>query len=310
MKTNIFKLLLAPAVVALAVTACKEKTDVAITDTEPHGIILANMDTTVSPKADFYNYVNGNWMKNNEIPDDETSWAGFTILRKKTSKDMLNILEKAKKSDKYAPETDQAKALMIYESQLDTVARNNAGIEPLKPTLEKIAAMNSMEDFQKLMSEDAVAVSQPFLGLAAFSNPNNSAMNSAYITPGGLGLPDRDFYTNTDPASVKIREQYVDHITRMLQFLGDSEESAHKQAETILAFETKLATPRLDKVASRDFRNFNNPKSVAELQKMLPQVKWEEAFKSMGVTKKVDTVIVMQPKYMETLNQMFCKARF
>ena len=310
MKTNFLKPVVAFAVVAVAATACKEKTEVAVADTEPHGIILANMDTTVSPKDDFYNYVNGNWMKNNEIPDDETSWAGFTILRKKTSKDMLNILAKAKESGKYAPETDQAKALMIYESKLDSVARDKAGIEPLKPTLEKIAAMNSMEDFQKLMAEEAVAVSQPFLGLAAFSNPNNSAINSAYITPGGLGLPDRDFYTNTDPASVKIREQYVDHITRMLKFLGDWEEAARKQAETILAFETKLATPRLDKVASRDFRNFNNPRSITELQKMLPQIQWEQAFEQMDINKQLDTVIVMQPKYMETLKQMFSKPDF
>ncbi len=310
MKTNFLKPVVAFTVIAVAATACKDKTEVAVADTEPHGIILANMDTTVSPKDDFYNYVNGNWMKNNEIPDDETSWAGFTILRKKTSKDMLNILAKAKESGKYAPDTDQAKALMIYESKLDSTARDKAGIEPLKPTLEKIAAMDSMEDFQQLMTEDAVAVSQPFLGLAAFSNPNNSAINSAYITPGGLGLPDRDFYTSTDPASVKIREQYVDHITRMLQFLGDSEESARKQAETILAFETKLATPRLDKVASRDFRNFNNPRSIAELQQMLPQIQWEKAFEQMGIDKKLDTVIVMQPKYMETLKQMFSKPDF
>lgn len=310
MKTNFLKPVLAFAVIAAAATACKEKTEVAKTDTEPRGIILANMDTTVSPKADFYNYVNGNWMKENEIPDDQTSWGGFTILRKKTDADVLNILAKAKESGKYDADTDQAKALMIYESKLDTIARNKAGIEPINPILDKIAAMNSMEDFQKLMSEDAVSVSQPFVGLAAFSNPSNSAMNAAYITPGSLGLPDRDFYTNTDPASEKIRQQYVDHITRMLQFLGDTEDSARKQGETILAFEAKLAAPRLDKVASRDFRNFNNPRSIEELQKMLPQLKWEQVFKDMGVTKNLDTVIVMQPKYMETLKQIFAKPDF
>ena len=310
MKTNLLKPVLAFAVIAAAATSCKEKIEVAMTDTEPRGIILANMDTTVSPKVDFYNYVNGNWMKENEIPDDQTSWGGFTILRKKTDADVLNILNKAKESGKYAADTDQAKALMIFESKLDTVARAKAGIEPIKPILEKIAAANSMEDFQKLMSEDAVSVSQPFYGLYVMSNPSNSAMNSAYVTPGSLGLPDRDFYTNTDPASVKIREQYVNHITRMLQFLGDTEESARKQAKTILAFETKLATPRLDKVESRDFRNFNNPRSVAELQKMLPQIKWEQAFKDMGITKSLDTVIVMQPKYMETLKQVFAKSDF
>jgi putative endopeptidase len=305
MKNNLLKPAMAIAIVAVTVTACKKKTEVSKTDTEEHGIILANMDTTVSPKVDFYNYVNGNWMKNNEIPDDETTWGGFTILRKKTNKDMLNILDKAEKSGKYADDTDQAKALMIFESKLDTVARNKAGIAPLQPTLDKIAAIKTFDDFQKLITTDAVSVSQPFLGVAAFSNPSNSAMNSAYITPGGLGLPDRDFYTNTDPASEKIRQQYVAHITRMLQFLGDSEESAHKQAETILAFETKLAEPRLDKVARRDFRNFNNPRSMAELQKEVPEINWEQAFKNMGVTKKMDTVIVMQPKYMQTVQKMF-----
>ncbi|QAA82472.1 M13 family peptidase [Aequorivita sp. H23M31] len=310
MKIKFLKPAVAFAVIMVSATSCKEKAEVAKADTESHGINLQDMDTTVSPKVDFYNYVNGNWMKHNEIPDDQTSWGGFTILRKNTDADVLNILAKAKESGKYAADTDQAKALMIYETELDTVARNKAGIEPLKPALEKIASMNSMEDFQKLISANAATISQPFLGLAAFSNPSNSAINSAYITPGGLGLPDRDFYTNMDPASVKIREQYVDHITRMLQFLGDSEESAHKQAETILAFETKLATPRLDKVASRDFRNFNNPKSISELQKMVPEIKWEQAFKDMGVTKELDTVIVMQPKYMETLNQIFSKPDF
>ena len=310
MKKNFLQPALAFAVVVAVTTSCKEKTEIAKVETEAHGIILEDMDTTVSPKVDFYNFVNGNWMKNNEIPDDQTQWGGFTILRKKTDADVLNILAKAKESGKYDATTDQAKALMIYESELDTVSRNKAGINPLKPTLDKIAAMKNMDDFQKLLSKDAVSVAQPFIGLAAFSNPSNSAMNSAYITPGGLGLPDRDFYTNSDPASVKIRQQYVDHITRMLQFLGDSEESARKQAETILAFETKLATPRLDKVASRDFRNFNNPRSVAELQKMIPQIKWEQAFKDMGVTKNLDTVIVMQPKYMETLKQMFAKPDF
>lgn len=310
MKSTILKPALAIAIIASATYGCKEKSEIAQTHNEPHGIILADMDTTVSPRVDFYNFVNGNWMKNNEIPDDQTRWGGFTILRKKTDADVLNIIEKAQESGKYAPETDQAKALMIFETQLDTLTRNKAGIDPIKPALEKIEAMNSIADFQKLIAKNSVTVSQPFLGFAVFSNPSNSAINSGYITPGGLGLPDRDFYTNTDPESEKIRQQYVDHITRMLQFLGDSEESARQQAETILAFETKLALPRLDKVARRDFRNFNNPRSMAQVQQILPQIKWEETLKGMGITKKIDTLIVMQPKYMETLNKMFADPDF
>ncbi|OAB80123.1 M13 family metallopeptidase [Cochleicola gelatinilyticus] len=312
MKKNSFKSIFSIAILTVAVSACNEKKDtkMAAAETEERGIILSNMDTTVNPKEDFYNFVNGSWMKNTEIPEDQDRWGGFNVLRKKTDKDVLSILDKAGKSGNYAADTDQAKALMIFNSELDTVARNEAGIKPLQPALDKIDGINSIEDFQRVMTEDAVAVSQPFIGVAAFSNPSNSAMNSAYITPGGLGLPDRDFYTNTDAKSVEIRTKYVDHITRMLQFIGGSEEDARKQAEQILAFETKLAIPRLDKVASRDFRNFNNPRSLEQVQEMVPQIQWKKAFKDMGVTKELDTVIVMQPKYMEVVKGMMANPDF
>ncbi|MCT8339220.1 M13 family metallopeptidase [Flavobacteriaceae bacterium TK19130] len=291
-----------------AVSSCGDKDkDMAKAEKEERGIILSNMDTTVAPSEDFYSYVNGNWMKNTEIPEDETRWGGFNVLRKTTAKDVLNIMNAAKESGKYADDTDQAKALMIFESELDTVARNEAGIKPLQPALDKIESISSVEDFQKVMTEDAVEISQPFFGIAAFSNPNNSAMNVAYITPGGLGLPDRDYYLNEDPKSVEIREEYVNHITRMLQFLGDSEEEARQQAETILVFETKLAEPRLDKVASRDFRNFNNPRSMQEIQKMVPAISWEKAFDDLGVEKELDTVMAMQPKYMKEAQDIMSK---
>ncbi len=295
--------------VTLTMVSCKdkEKNMAATADEGPRGIILANMDTTVSPKEDFYNYVNGTWMKNTEIPDDQVRWGGFNVLRKKTDQDVLDILAKAQESDAYAEDTDQAKAIMLFETELDTVARNEAGIQPLQPALDRIASISSVEDFQSVMTENATTVSQPFMGIAAFSNPNNSAMNAAYITPGGLGLPDRDYYTNDDPASQKIRQQYVDHITRMLQFLGDSEADARSQAETILAFETTLAEPRLDKVARRDFRNFNNPRSMQQVQEMVPAVQWEKAFDDLGVEKELDTVMVMQPAYMETLQKVLAK---
>jgi putative endopeptidase len=304
MKTNMLKSVFAMAVMTVAVVSCGDKDKTAKADDEPRGIILANMDTTVSPKNDFYNYVNGNWMKVTEIPDDQVRWGGFGVLRKKTDFDVLEILDRAKKSNTYAAETDQAKAIMLFDSELDTVARNAAGIEPLKVALDKIASIASVEDFQKAMTLYATEISQPFIGIAAFSNPNDSSMNSAYITPGGLGLPDRDYYTNTDAKSVEIRAQYVDHIAKMLQFLGDSEADARKQAEIILAFETKLATPRLDKVASRDFRNFNNPRSMEQVQKLVPAISWKEAFKDLGVAKEIDTVMVMQPAYMKVLQNV------
>lgn len=303
MRTNILRSALVLAAMTVIVASCKK--DGADQNDEPRGIILANMDTTVSPKEDFYSYVNGAWMDNTEIPDDQVRWGGFNILRKQTDHDVLAILDEAQQLDVYGPSTDQAKAIMIFSSELDTVARDAAGITPIQPVLDKIAAVSSLEDYQKLMTENAAEVSQPFLGLAAFSNPNNSAINSAYITPGGLGLPDRDYYLNTDAKSVEIRGQYVDHITRMLQFLGDSEEEARSQAEAVLAFETKLAEPRLDKVASRDFRNFNNPRSMTEIEDKYSAISWKKALEDLGATTMPDTLILMQPAYMDVVQNIF-----
>ncbi|MBT8259888.1 MAG: M13 family metallopeptidase [Flavobacteriaceae bacterium] len=303
MKTNIKTLFLLVLVTLFGFTSCKEdsKKDLAEVEKIP-GIILENMDTSVSPKDDFYNYVNGNWMKTNTIPDEESRWGGFGVLRKSTRADVLEILNTSKELGTYAEGTDQKKALLIFESELDTVARNEAGLEPLKPLLEAINGINSMDDMVNIYAT-TLGVSAPFMGFASFPDLNDSSVNAAYIVPGGLGLPDRDYYIDQDEKSKERRSQYLDHITRMLQFIDFDEAKARETANTILALETKLAEPRLDKVQSRDIRNFNNPRTLAELQEMTPAIKWEQFITDLGVTKKLDTVMVMQPKYMESLQQ-------
>lgn len=293
------------AVFVLAFVGCKNETkkeeSKAIAEVEKiPGIVLENMDSNISPKEDFYNYVNGNWMKTTEIPEDRTRWGGFGVLRKKTDDDVLKILEEAKSSGKYTAGTDQHKALVIFESIMDTIARNKAGVTPLQPTLDKIASIKNIEDLQTILATETAA-SSPFLGFTSFPDLNDSDINAPYVTTGGLGLPDRDYYLDQDEKSKEIRGQYVDHITRMLQFIGDSEEQARKAAGIILDIETKLAEPRLDKVESRDARNFNNPRSIAQLSEMTSSVNWNKLIKDLGVTKQLDTVMVLQPKYMKAL---------
>jgi putative endopeptidase len=243
-------------------------------------------------------------METTEIPADRTSWGGFGVLLKKTDDDVLAILDEAGKSGKYASDTDQAKALMIYNTMLDTVARDKAGITPLQPALDAIAGIKNIEDMQTILATMPIEVSAPFMGLSVFPNLSDSSMNAPYLTSGGLGLPDRDFYLEEDAKSKEIREKYVAHITRMLQFLGDDEAKARKDAETILALETKLAAPRLDKVQSRDMRNFNNPKSIAELSELMPAINWNKLFTDLG-TKKFETIIVTELEYVKALQEIF-----
>ncbi|MGK0252122.1 MAG: putative endopeptidase, partial [Gammaproteobacteria bacterium] len=265
------------------------------------GIILENMDTTVSPKDDFYNYVNGSWMKNTSIPDDRSTWGGFSVLVKSTDKDVLAILAEAKASGKYAAGTDQAKALAIFDTKLDTLARNEAGIAPLQPALDDIASVQNLSDLQTIVATNP-AVATPFISIGAGANLSDSSMNAVYLGANGLGLGDRDFYVLQDTKSKEIREEYKKHISRMLQMLGDSETEANAASVKILAMETTLAEPRLDKVQSRDARNFNNPRSLAEADKMLTAIDLPKMISDLGITKKFDTLIVTQLKYTETLN--------
>lgn len=288
---------------ALALISCKQESQetVATTEVKIPGIILENMDTTVSPKDDFYNYVNGSWMKNTTIPDDRSTWGGFSVLRKSTDKDVLAILAEAKASGKYAAGTDQAKALAIFDTKLDTLARNEAGIKPLQPALDAIAGVQNLSDLQTIFATNP-AVSTPFISVGAGADLNDSSMNAVYMGANGLGLGNRDFYVLQDTKSKEIREEYKKHITRMLQMLGDSEADAKEASEKILAMETELAEPRLDKVQSRDARNFNNPRSITQADEMLSSIDLNKMISDLGITKKFDTLIVTQLKYTEALD--------
>jgi len=301
MKINQTKLLFASLFAFLGLMACKEepKNEMAEAEKIP-GIILENMDTSVDPKQDFYSFVNGNWVKTNTIPDDESRWGGFGVLRKSTRADVLEIIKTSKELGKYEEGSDQKKALLIFESELDTLARNEAGIEPIKPLLNAINSINSLSDMQTVYAK-TVGVSAPFAGIGANPDLNDSSMNTAWVFPGGLGLQ-RDYYLDQDSKSKEIRGQYKDHIARMFQFMEYDEASARKAAELVLKLETELAQPRLDKVESRDIRNFNNPRSVSQLQEITPAIDWNKFIADMGVTQQVDTVLVMQPKYMAALN--------
>ena len=295
------------ASVALLLTSCTEVTKDSKKAAElSHGIILKNMDTTINPKDDFYNYVNGNWMKNTKIPEDRTIWGGFSVLRKSTDKDVLDILAKAKKNGNYNADTDQAKALFLFDSKLDIDTRNTAGINPLQPALDAIASINNLNDLQTVLMT-VPNVSSPFMEFVSFGDLNDSTINAAYLTENGLGLGERDYYLDMDTKSVEIRSKYVEHISRMLQFLGDDEISAIASAEKILTMETELAIPRLDKVQSRDMRNYNNPTSISDIQLLIPSFDIQKMMADKKIKQKIDTLIVTQPKFINALNSFLTK---
>ena len=269
------------------------------------GINVPFMDKSVKPSDDFFKFVNGTWLKNTEIPADKTRWGSFDELRQNTDKDALAILKEATKNPKYKSNTDQGKAIIMYKAAMDTLARNKQGIAPLAPYLAKINAVKNVKDLQKLMMEtEAQGGGVGFFGIGIGADEKNSTRNVVSVGPGGLGLPDRDYYVSEDKDSKEKREKYVVHVAKMLQFLNESPEQAKADAEKILALEIQMSKPRLDRVERRDSKKQYNPTAIADLQKMLPAIDWNTYIKGIGIA-KIDTIIVSQPRYMNSLQALF-----
>ena len=269
------------------------------------GIDTSLMDSSVSPKNDFFKFVNGTWLKNTPIPSDKTRWGSFDELIQKTDKDALAILKEASASQKYPSKTDQGKAINLYKSILDTVSRNQQGAAPLKPYLAKIDKIKNIKDLQKFMMEmEANGDGIGFFGFGVYSDLKDSNRNAVYLSPGSFGLPDRDYYVSDDKDSKEKRDLYQIHVAKMLPFLGESPIQARLDAGKILALEIALSEPRMDRVESRDSRKQYNPMSVAELQKMVPAINWKKYLETIGI-KNTDTIIVTQPKYMAALQLVF-----
>ena len=271
------------------------------------GLNLDLMDKSVKPQNDFFNFVNGTWLKNTEIPADKTRWGSFDELRQNTDKDALAILKDATSNPKYNSNTDQGKAINVYKSVMDTIARNKQGITPLKPYLAKIDAVKNIQDLQNLMIEygkDGGGVG--FFGIGIGADEKNSTKNSVTIYPGGLGLPDKDYYSADDKDTKEKRDKYVLHVARMLQFLGEKPAEAATNAKKVLAIETAMSDPRLTRSERRDTKKQYNPKTIAQLQTMVPIMNWNTYLNGIGL-KSLDSVIVTQPKYIESLQTLFAK---
>ena len=270
---------------------------------EKHGINLDLMDKSVKPGNDFFRYVNGTWFDKTDIPNDRTRWGSFDELRQNTDKDALAILKDAA-SKKLDPKSDQAKAVTIFKTYMDTISRNKLGIKPIQPILAKINALKNITDLNHLIIEMQPQGGLGFYGIGVGADAKNSNKNVVNIGLGSLGLPDRDYYVADDADSKEKREKYVLHVARMFQFIGETPEQAKTNAQKVLTLETAMAKPRLDRVERRDRRKTYNPMTVADLQKLTPSVNWEKYISGVGIT-KLDSLVVSQPKYMTALETIF-----
>jgi putative endopeptidase len=300
------KTLFITTVISFAMVACKQRNPVEKTA----GIILENMDPSVKPAENFFRHVNGNWLKNTEIPDDQTSWGGFNELRKKTDGDVLTILNNAIEKRNFPKvvdakgnniDSDQEKAVNYYQTIMDTVARNQQGKKPIVPFLSKIAAIKTKKDVENYIINMAPYGGAGFYGFAIYNDLKNSNQYAGYMGGGSLGLS-RDYYVD-DKVADKL-EKYQEFVAKMFQEFGDDEASALKNAATIVAFEKSLAEPMMTKEESRDTRNMYNPMSISELTALAPAIDWSAHFKGIGV-EDIDRIIVTDPGYFKAMSAVF-----
>lgn len=304
---SVQKLLFTTVIASIAFVSCKND---APEEEKVAGIVLENMDTSVKPTDDFFRHVNGSWLDNTEIPDDQTSWGGFNQLRKKTDADVLQILNvaieernfpKIKDAQGNEIDSDQEKAVNYYETIMDTVARNKQGKAPVMPYLSKIDEIVTKDDVETYLTNMAPYGGGGFYGFGVFNDLKNSSQYAGYMSGGSLGLT-RDYYVD---AKVKDKlEKYEVFVAKMLQEFGDDEATAKQNAATIVAFEKSLAEPMMTKEESRDIRKLYNPMSVEELQKLAPAIDWQAHLEGIGVG-DIETVIVTDLGYFKAMSTIF-----
>jgi len=260
-------------------------------------INLNYMDTTVRPQDDFYNYVNGNWMKITQIPADHSRWGSFDQLSEFTDSVSLNILKKSL-TQTYPNGSEGQKIADLYASYMDMDARNKQGLTPIFPYLEKVDAVKTFSDLQKLLEEFTPLGMNPFYGYNVDASFTNSNENAIYLEDVDLGLG-RDYYQKDDEKNRKTLQDYTQYLSKLLKVIGYS--NPDKTAANVVALEKKLANNLLTVEQIRDVSLMNNPYSVSDLSKLSKNVSLAQYLSDLEV--KTDTVIVPEKKYYENLDK-------
>lgn len=245
---------------------------------------LSAMDRSADPCDDLYQYACGGWMKNNPIPPDQTRWSVYSKLAFNNQRYLWGILEEAAKNTPGRSPTQQQIG-DYFAACMDVDAIERAGLSPLQPDLDRIARLRSKEDLAPLLGElhQRVSGSGLLFGVGVQQDAKDATKVIAVVDAGGLGLPDRDYYVNTDSRSVEVRERYREHVARMFSLLGDSPAVAKANAATVLRIETALARASLTKVDRRDPYKVYHRETLRSLPRIAPAFRWRAYFDAAGL---------------------------
>ncbi len=267
------------------------------------GIDTAGMDRSVKPWEDFYRYANGKWLDRFQLPADRSVVYVFTLLQDSNREKLHAILEDAAKDAGGKRDTIRGKVGAFYKSGMDETKVEAAGATPLRPELDRIAALKEREDLLPALArlhESGVAATFHF---GASPDEKDSRREIAELYQGGLGMPDRDYYLKDDPKMKAVRDAYRAHVRKMLELLGDEPKTAEREAQTVLDLETRLAKASRSRVELRDPHRNYHLMTVAELDAVTPGVSWKPYFKALGLD-ELKELNVGQPPFVEELGRL------
>jgi endothelin-converting enzyme/putative endopeptidase len=264
------------------------------------GFSVDNIDKTVDPCVDFYQYACGNWMKKTEIPADRASWASFTELDELNLDTERGILEKAEAGGASRNAIDQ-KIGDIYGSCMDEKTVNTKGLAPLKPELDRVAAVKDKSALIDEIAHVHLNGPSPLFNFYSNSDLHNADMVIAYIDQGGLSLPDRDYYIKDDARMVDMRKHFVEYVTEVFTLDGQTPEQAAESAKTVLRIETSLAKASMDRTLRRDPKTRDHKMSRDEAVALAPDFYLNRFFAGVGAPNFTE-LNVGNPEFFKQVN--------
>lgn len=260
------------------------------------------LDVSVKPGDNFYLYANGNWKKNNPLPDDKSRYGSFDVLREKARTDVNELLAEVIKGNN-KPGTPEQKIADLFNLGMDTLRLEKEGISAIVPELERIDKITSYKELcEQIAHMHNIPVSTLF-GLGGGPDQKNSNIVTAYLDQGGLGLPDREYYLSDNANMLEIRKAYVEHIAKMFTLCGVDIDEAKNKAERIMSFETGLAKVSMKREDRRDPYKTYNPKSYDEVSKLFSNLDFDTYLNSINLKYRGE-FIIGQPDYIAAVNNM------
>ncbi len=267
-----------------------------------HGVNKADMDMSVRPGDDFYQYAGGGWLKANPMKPEYSSYGVFNDLAETNRKQIRELFENLSK-EKHAFGSVGQKVADLYNMAMDSVRLNKEGAAPLQKDLDKVKAFSKKADFTAFIADQHLYMGNPFFGIGVDTDLKNSDLNVMWLSAGTSGLPDRDYYLNTDADSKKKQEAYRAYLSKIFQLSGYKKKEAEKAAKVIYNIEYQFAEAKMSRAEARDYNKLYNIYTIDMLQKDYPAIQWAKYFELMGV-KDVKQVILTEPKVMAVAQKL------